>query len=215
MTKTSLVPVLAALLVGAMPAQAAITVVVGAPGVKTEENVLFKNLGPAAVIETSTNKGTLVSFTGNEILDAPAGGQAKITGADGQFNTLNFFPTDPLTGFSAVEFSLKGLQKGQGGDTVTATVTFFDQFGAGTTITAAPLPNGQNWFAAFATPGSVISRVEITTSADIRDARHFRMDGALAGPIPEPSTWLMLIGGFGVVGGAMRRRGQRPALAGA
>ena len=34
--------------------------------------------------------------------------------------------------------------------------------------------------------------------------------GAVA--VPEPSTWAMLIGGFGVVGGAMRRR-QKAALA--
>jgi hypothetical protein len=24
--------------------------------------------------------------------------------------------------------------------------------------------------------------------------------------VPEPSTWAMMIGGFGIVGGAMRRR---------
>lgn len=29
-----------------------------------------------------------------------------------------------------------------------------------------------------------------------------------AGPIPEPSTWLMLIAGFGFIGGAMRRGGR-------
>jgi len=29
---------------------------------------------------------------------------------------------------------------------------------------------------------------------------------ALAGAVPEPDTWALMIGGFGVVGGAMRRR---------
>jgi hypothetical protein len=30
--------------------------------------------------------------------------------------------------------------------------------------------------------------------------------GAAFGLVPEPSTWAMIIGGFGMVGGAMRRR---------
>jgi hypothetical protein len=25
------------------------------------------------------------------------------------------------------------------------------------------------------------------------------------GPVPEPATWVMMVGGFGLVGGAMRR----------
>lgn len=198
----------------AMPASAAIVVVTDPPGVDTEENVLFKNLGPDALIVAPTNKGMDVSFTGDEILDAPAGGQAKISGADGDFTTLTFFATDSSTGFSAVEFSLSPLTGRRSSDDVTATITFFDQFGAGTTITNAPLDSGQNWFAAFTTDLSVISRVEITTSADIRDARHFRIDGAnFVAPVPEPATWLMLIAGFGVVGGALRRGNRRVATA--
>ena len=33
------------------------------------------------------------------------------------------------------------------------------------------------------------------------------------GAVPEPSTWAMMIGGFGLIGGAMRRRRGTPALA--
>jgi len=36
------------------------------------------------------------------------------------------------------------------------------------------------------------------------------VDG-LAGAVPEPSSWLMLISGFGLVGGTMRRRRYRLA----
>jgi hypothetical protein len=38
----------------------------------------------------------------------------------------------------------------------------------------------------------------VSTTAD--------MYRAFAGTVPEPSTWAMMIGGFGIVGGAMRRR---------
>jgi hypothetical protein len=193
-----------------VPAQAAITIVVGAPGVKTNENVLFQNAGPANSIVTTTNKGTQVTFTGQETLDATAGGQAKITGADGRFNALNFFATDPSLAFGAVEFSLSGLNGPGAPDDVFATIRFIDQFGTATTLENAALGNGQIWFAAFATMGSAISRMEITTSADIRDARHFRITTAnLAAPVPEPAAWLMLIVGFGAVGGALRHRNRR------
>jgi hypothetical protein len=33
-------------------------------------------------------------------------------------------------------------------------------------------------------------------------------------PVPEPASWAMMIGGFAVVGGAMRRRGAKVAFAG-
>lgn len=39
------------------------------------------------------------------------------------------------------------------------------------------------------------------------------LGGALAGGIPEPSSWAMLIAGFGLVGASMRRRAARPVAA--
>lgn len=196
----------------AAPAEAAIVVVTGAPGVSTDENVLFKNLGPSAVIATSTNKDTGVTFTGDEILDATAGGQAKITGADGNLTTLNFFLTDPASAMSAVEFSLSPPNGRRAVEDVLATIRFFDQFGVATTIENAPLSTGQSWFAAYTTMASQISRVEINTSSAIRDVRHVRITTANAvTPVPEPATWLMLIAGFGMAGAAMRRRSQAAA----
>jgi len=195
----------------AMPAEAAIVVATGAPGVSTDENVLFRNLGPSSSIVTSTNKDTLVTFTGDEILDATAGGQAKITGADGDLTTLNFFLTDPAATMSAVEFSLS-RPNGRTAEDALATIRFFDQFGVATTIENAPLSTGQSWFAAYVTMQSAISRVEISTSAAIRDVRHVRIATAnAAAAVPEPASWLMLIGGFGMAGAAMRRKHRRAA----
>lgn len=196
------------------PTEAAIVVLTSPPGVKTDENVSFKNLGPAATIVTSTNKDTAVTFTGTETLDATAGGQAKITGADGDLTALNFFLTDPAAGMSAVEFSISGPTGKRSSEEVLATINFFDQFGVGTTITAAPLDRGQNWFAAYVTMASQISRVEINTSAGIRDIRHVRIATANAvTAVPEPAAWSMLIAGFGIAGAALRRRNRRVAIA--
>lgn len=36
-----------------------------------------------------------------------------------------------------------------------------------------------------------------------------RLDYGVTAPIPEPASWMMMIGGFGLTGGAMRRRTQR------
>ena len=38
-------------------------------------------------------------------------------------------------------------------------------------------------------------------------------DVAVASAVPEPASWAMMIGGFGVIGGTLRRRGGRRTLA--
>lgn len=50
-----------------------------------------------------------------------------------------------------------------------------------------------------------VDNAVITTSAGV-DRLNF--DVATAAAVPEPATWAMMIGGFGLVGGAMRRRRQ-------
>ena len=40
----------------------------------------------------------------------------------------------------------------------------------------------------------------------------FEFDNLAFGAVPEPATWAMMIGGFGLVGGAMRRRNRSTAV---
>jgi hypothetical protein len=40
-----------------------------------------------------------------------------------------------------------------------------------------------------------------------------RLDYGVTGPIPEPASWALMIGGFGLVGAAMRRRTMRVRFA--
>jgi hypothetical protein len=42
---------------------------------------------------------------------------------------------------------------------------------------------------------------------------NLRFGSAAAAAVPEPATWAMMISGFGLVGGAMRRRASKPTLA--
>jgi hypothetical protein len=63
--------------------------------------------------------------------------------------------------------------------------------------------------------GSVRVRFDANSSSTSRGAPgldNVVLLGA-AGAVPEPATWAMLIGGFGVIGGAMRRRSVRAAIA--
>ncbi len=41
---------------------------------------------------------------------------------------------------------------------------------------------------------------------NLLDLSHLSFFGSVAGAVPEPATWAMMIGGCGMVGGAMRRR---------
>jgi hypothetical protein len=43
-------------------------------------------------------------------------------------------------------------------------------------------------------------------TAYINTATNLTFSASLAGAVPEPATWAMMIGGIGMVGGAMRRR---------
>ena len=66
---------------------------------------------------------------------------------------------------------------------------FFTATGAATNLTFASLDN-----TAF---GAVLDNVSISSVTSV----------------PEPATWAMMIGGFGIVGGALRRRQSKLALA--
>lgn len=71
------------------------------------------------------------------------------------------------------------------------------------TINGLSIAAGQN----FAVRWSVtdIDRAGVS-SDDGLGVDDFRLSASVAAAVPEPATWAMMIGGFGVVGGALRRR---------
>jgi hypothetical protein len=61
------------------------------------------------------------------------------------------------------------------------------------------------------TPGSMgtftTAGLQNGKNTDLPTLSHLAFFGTVAA-VPEPSTWAMMIGGFGLVGGAIRRRGK-------
>ena len=49
-------------------------------------------------------------------------------------------------------------------------------------------------------------RVTLDVNGMSGGPQSFSVDAQLGAGVPEPATWAMMIGGFGLVGGAMRRR---------
>lgn len=59
------------------------------------------------------------------------------------------------------------------------------------------------------------SYIAVTTGFGNDDVGEYRLEinQVGAGAVPEPSTWAMIIAGFGIVGGALRRRRRTLAIA--
>jgi PEP-CTERM motif len=77
-------------------------------------------------------------------------------------------------------------------------------FAANPSITIAPNAARYTYFP----PGGVLTDPNLHFSDYLVYAVNF--DGLAAGGIPEPASWALMLGGFGLVGSAMRRR-QRTA----
>lgn len=96
------------------------------------------------------------------------------------------------------------------------TLTIFDQFGAALFTSNVTLTSG-----AYTDPG-VYVRYGTTSTSGIGGfsfsgaaAGNTSIDNleAIAGPVPEPSTWAMMLIGFGGIGYSMRRRRKSVAIA--
>jgi len=202
----------------AAPASATIFINTGAGVIQPDENLLFTN-NPAngTTIQGITNQSsTLVSITGGETL-VGNGGQARVESLDGLVSTpftynglagqsLGFDLSDPALAFNQTEFR---IFVGKGTATE-ATLTFVDTTGGVFTETFAIPANG--FFNATTADGQLIDYFSIAANGSFEDVRQTRIGGVGdinnpgGGLVPEPTSWALMIMGFGGVGALLRGR---------
>jgi hypothetical protein len=211
MKKLVAVTVLAVVAI-ASPAQSAHIIVPAPQGAGDLENVLLDtDLIPGVNVARGTlnqNRDQRIVFTlaGNEVLVSSPQGQAEIDSADGTFTTLNFV-TEGDFAFSSVSFNID------------ATTDGFANFIFDTTAGIETLSNisldgaGANRFNFTTTGGALITGVTLNAlgTTSFSSVSQVRLGAASVGAVPEPATWAMMLGGFGLVGGAMRSARRRKA----
>jgi len=183
------------------------------------ENILF-NQG----VQTGTTVNGLTNSTpqlGVDIMSGGAeiranGGQARV---EGRLNTATKNPNDTV---NLTQFQLDLTNGGTfndlelrlfGGDATQASFTLVDNGGQVFTFNNQAI-TGDGRFGFQGINGQTIASVSFTVNGTgIQDVRQIRLDPARATPgnpdaIPEPATWALMLGGFGMIGGAMRRRSR-------
>lgn len=143
-------------------------------------------------ITSNSGCGTLCGFN-------TTSGGANFLSLFGGTATFNF--SSPVNSFG---FYINGLQTSRVGQ---QTVTFSD--GSSQLINFPSAVEGGNGgggaFIGFTDFGKNISSVSVFVSNDIIAIDDLRF-GFGSGGVPEPAAWALMISGFGLVGGALRRR---------
>lgn len=171
-----------------------------APGLST---LTFESATPAGVTIsggtiTNTSCGAVCGF------NTTAGGANFLYLSGGGTVTFTF-----ATAINAFGLYVTGLQTDIIGG---QTLTFSD--GSSQTIATPGGTNGGGAFIGFTDIGKLVTSVSYNAGGDIvsiDDVRYGVVSNATG--VPEPTSWAMMIAGFGVVGGAMRVRSRRVALA--
>jgi hypothetical protein len=205
MNKLLLSALAAATALAAFPAAAATQVCAGGGcQPNPDSNVLFVDGSQGTSIQaTLNNNPALVSFESSESLVTQANGQATLFALDGTINSaITIFSTTNL--INALELNLDALTDGS------AIFTFFggsnDLLGT-TTQTLTVGENGSNFFNTF---GGDFGRVTVSLAngATLQSVNQVRLTAGsqITSAVPEPTTWAMMLIGFGAVGYSMRRR---------
>jgi len=165
-------------------------------------------------LSASTVSGTVggdvvtLSTTGDQ-LHTSGGGESDFDAVDGAMDDLSVAFTGA---YDAVTFNLSPPNG--------ATSTMHLEVNGGafsfdvpSLAIVDPLGNGQNKFVLSATGGDAIHTLDFTFDPGVAHIQQIRVGNLVAGGVPEPATWAMMIVGFGGIGGLLRRSRGRAALA--
>jgi hypothetical protein len=185
-----------------------------------ENGVLVHGTGPLQedqIVEGQLGIGGMTVFIGDGDTESPddeyrmqqGQGQATVTGAEisgndfYDMNSMNIWLDDD-TNYSWIELSLFGDEGADLHFVLTDNMgDTFDFFGT--------ILSGETKFAFTVEDDQLISNLfwEVSEGA-VTTVKQIRIDPGVAGPaVPEPSTWAMMLMGFGAAGFAMRRRRRR------
>jgi hypothetical protein len=171
-------------------------------------NVLF-NQGTQTSTQVfgNTNLGNnTLQFTGSTLgggnVIAANGGQARVEGANNLLLTQVQFGLVDFATFNNLEFNIFG------GTASSVSFAITDNGGQVFNFANVALTNGENFFGFQGINNQTIANVSATLNGGgVQDFRQIRLDGfAAASAVPEPTTWAMMLVGFGAVGYSMRRR---------
>ncbi|MBO9576260.1 MAG: PEP-CTERM sorting domain-containing protein [Sphingobium sp.] len=175
-------------------------------------DVLYANAGPTGPVESPGSYNVfVVSGAGSGALLFTIDGYATLDG-------VNFYEDDftlTINGSDVLKLSYD-LGGGGGNSIFTNTLgaTVSDRYLSGNhwainvEIAALPLLAGSNSFS-FAYDSLVPGHAGPQGLGDEGwGLSNIRLTGPAAGAVPEPASWALMIGGLGLVGGAMRRRSK-------
>ena len=155
-------------------------------------------------------EGTPAPFTGGSVSNAPPAAEMVALGTGG-VKTIRFSQavTDPYIAFvswngNATTFS-QPFEKVSEGCGYWGCGTF--SLGAGNSFVGSGEVHGVLRFL------GTFNTVSFTDTSESWHGLTVGIGGVAAPAVPEPSTWAMMIAGFGIVGSALRRRNLRAALA--
>lgn len=156
------------------------------------------------------------------LLSAPADAQVRFT-ISGDYNAsfvLSSAPTPPSDYvFDGYSFSLTDVGGSFGGATGIADLTFFNGTPGGGLLISRTGPSG---FADYLFDAANFQLYAGSERAPIFRPRAapYRLDGlstpgtffVTIAPVPEPASWALMVGGFALVGGALRHRRKSPSV---
>jgi hypothetical protein len=206
----------AAAAAGATAANADVVICTGANCVTTDENVLVDSASGNTAVGHTNNTNATVNYTSDSATDpnllVNSSGQADVSSADGLLNSLSFALANGYT-FQTALFNLFPLPGNKPNEATQITITYLDPSGHTKQMTINT--NGQNFIGIYGTGGELFTGAGFYSgwgatpgTTGVQDMRQLRL-GGVAGPVPEPATWALMILGFGGVGASMRAKRKK------